>query len=176
MGGGSRCGDRIPAAKVEPSIPSFGGGGGARCAVRFGPMEDALRAMSDAVLAIAAERRVDPVLQRLVDAARSLAGARYAAVGIPDGEGGFATFITALGIGCLSHVFARTTRAPAQCFLIPGVMFLVPGTYIYRAFSAALDRKLEEAATLSLATVTITVGISFGLLLANWLVPAKKTL
>ena len=57
-------------------------------------MEDALRAMSDAVLAIAAERRVDPVLQRLVDAARSLAGARYAAVGIPDGEGGFATFIT----------------------------------------------------------------------------------
>ena len=57
-------------------------------------MDDALRAMSDAVLAIAAERRVDPVLQKLVDSARSLAGARYAAIGIPDGEGGFATFIT----------------------------------------------------------------------------------
>jgi signal transduction histidine kinase len=57
-------------------------------------MDDALRAMSDAVLAIASERRVDPVLQKLAGAARSLAGARYAAIGIPDGEGGFATFVT----------------------------------------------------------------------------------
>ncbi len=57
-------------------------------------MDAALRAMSDAVLAIAAERRVDPVLQKLADAARDLAGARYAAIGIPDGDGGFTTFIT----------------------------------------------------------------------------------
>src|SRR5438874_6230573 len=57
-------------------------------------MDDALRALSDAVLAIAAERSVDPVLQRLVDAARALVDARYAAIGIPDGDGGFATFLT----------------------------------------------------------------------------------
>src|SRR5436190_4724457 len=57
-------------------------------------MDTALRAMSDAVLTIAAERRVDAVLQKLADAARSLVAARYTAIGIPDGEGGFATFIT----------------------------------------------------------------------------------
>jgi signal transduction histidine kinase len=57
-------------------------------------MDTALRAMSDAVLTIAAERRVDAVLQKLADAARSLVAARYAAIGVPDGEGGFATFIT----------------------------------------------------------------------------------
>jgi signal transduction histidine kinase len=57
-------------------------------------MDDALRAVSDAVLAIAGERSVDPVLLRLADAARELAGARYAAIGVPDGEGGFAKFIT----------------------------------------------------------------------------------
>src|SRR6185312_10556449 len=55
---------------------------------------DALEAMSEAVLAIAAEREVEPVLRRLVSAARELAGARYAALGIPDGEGAFAQFIT----------------------------------------------------------------------------------
>src|SRR6476661_1826388 len=54
----------------------------------------ALEAMSDAVLAIAAERSVQRVLQRIVHAARELAGARYAALGIPDGEGNFACFIT----------------------------------------------------------------------------------
>src|ERR671937_29261 len=52
------------------------------------------RALSDVVLAMAAEREVEPVLQRLVHAARELAGARYAALGIPDGEGAFAQFIT----------------------------------------------------------------------------------
>src|SRR4051794_36228256 len=54
----------------------------------------AFRALSDVVLAIAAEREVEPVLQQVVDSARELAGARYAALGIPDGEGAFACFIT----------------------------------------------------------------------------------
>jgi len=59
------------------------------------PPDDAARAaMSDTVLAIAAERAVEPVLRRLVEAARTLAGGRYAALGIPDGEGGFAQFLT----------------------------------------------------------------------------------
>ena len=56
---------------------------------------DALESISEAVLAIAAEREVEPVLRRLVHSARELAGARYAALGIPDGEGAFAQFITA---------------------------------------------------------------------------------
>src|SRR3954464_10704238 len=53
-----------------------------------------LKAASDAVLAVASELSVDQVLQRLVDAARELGGARYAALGIPDGQGAFASFIT----------------------------------------------------------------------------------
>ena len=52
------------------------------------------RTLSDVVLAIAAEHEVESVLQRLVDSARELGGARYAALGIPDGEGAFASFIT----------------------------------------------------------------------------------
>jgi signal transduction histidine kinase len=54
----------------------------------------AVQAMSDAVLAIAGERSVDTVLQRIVHSARQLVGARYAALGVPDGEGNFARFIT----------------------------------------------------------------------------------
>jgi len=58
-------------------------------------LNPALKAVSDAVLAVAANLSVDEVLQRLVDAARELAGARYAALGIPDGEGGFRRFLVA---------------------------------------------------------------------------------
>ncbi len=59
------------------------------------PVSPALRAVSDAVLAVAAERSVDEVLQRLLDSARELVGARYAALGIPDGSGGFRRFLVA---------------------------------------------------------------------------------
>ena len=53
----------------------------------------ALKAVSDVVLAVASKLSVDDVLQRLVDSAGELAGARYAALGIPDGEGGFRRFL-----------------------------------------------------------------------------------
>jgi len=53
-----------------------------------------LTAVSDAVLAVAAELSVDDVLQRLVDSARELARDRYSAFGLLDGEGGFRRFLT----------------------------------------------------------------------------------
>jgi signal transduction histidine kinase len=54
-----------------------------------------LKAVSDAVLAVAAaELSVEDVLQRLVHSARDLAAARYAALGLPDEEGGFRRFLT----------------------------------------------------------------------------------
>lgn len=59
------------------------------------PLSPALRAVSDAVLAVASQRSVDEVLQRLVEAARELVAARYAALGIPDGHGGFRRFLVA---------------------------------------------------------------------------------
>ena len=60
-----------------------------------GALSPALKAVSDAVLAVASQLSVDEVLQRLVDCARELAGARYAALGIPDGAGGFRRFLVA---------------------------------------------------------------------------------
>jgi signal transduction histidine kinase len=58
-------------------------------------LEPALKAVSDAVLAVASELSVEEVLQRLVDTARELAGAQYAALGVPDGDGGFRRFLVA---------------------------------------------------------------------------------
>jgi signal transduction histidine kinase len=55
----------------------------------------ALRRLLDVVLRLGAERRTEPVLRDILDAARELAGARYAAIGVPDGDGGFALFLTA---------------------------------------------------------------------------------
>jgi signal transduction histidine kinase len=74
-----------------------------------GRLHPALRELSDAVLAVAAQRSVDEVLQGLVDRARELAGARYAALGIPDGDGGFSRFLVA---GMSEELIARLGPLP----------------------------------------------------------------
>jgi signal transduction histidine kinase len=49
--------------------------------------------VSHVVLAVSSQLSVRDVLQRIVRFARSLAGARYAALGVPDDSGGFAEFL-----------------------------------------------------------------------------------
>lgn len=55
----------------------------------------AARAMHPVVLSLARQRSLEPVLERIVAAAGELIDARYAAIGIPDGLGGFAKFLYA---------------------------------------------------------------------------------
>lgn len=63
-----------------------------------------LRRMLDVALAAAAERRSERVLRIALEAGRDLIGARYGAVGVPDGLDGFGLFLT-------SGVDAATWRA-----------------------------------------------------------------
>jgi signal transduction histidine kinase len=74
-------------------------------------LSPALKAVSDAVLAVAAELSVEDVLQRLVHSARELAGARYAALGLPDGDGGFRRFLTS---GMSDELVASLGPLPRQ--------------------------------------------------------------
>lgn len=59
-----------------------------------GTDDEALTAVSEALLGIAGDLSMEAVLGQLVHAARRLAGARYAALGTPDGDGGFARWLT----------------------------------------------------------------------------------
>jgi len=56
--------------------------------------ERAFEALSEAVLDVARTTELEPVLHKLVHTVRELVGARYAALGIPDGQGGFDRFLT----------------------------------------------------------------------------------
>src|SRR3954447_17818982 len=51
------------------------------------------RRLSAAVLAVSGQLAVPDVLQTIVDTARELVGAEYAALGVPDGGGAFAQFL-----------------------------------------------------------------------------------
>lgn len=56
--------------------------------------EAKLKALSEAVLAITGELHLDTVLSRLAEIASQLIGAKYAALGVPDGKGGLSRFLT----------------------------------------------------------------------------------
>src|SRR5258708_8572466 len=53
-----------------------------------------MEALNQAALALAGDLDLDSVLDRILRTARKLAGARYGALGVPDGQGGFDKFIT----------------------------------------------------------------------------------
>jgi signal transduction histidine kinase len=56
--------------------------------------EQALAALNQAALSIASEVSLDKVLKQITDSARTLIGARYAALGVPDAEGRMDKFVT----------------------------------------------------------------------------------
>jgi len=55
--------------------------------------DEVFERVSQVVLAVASQLSVTDVLQMIVRSARSLAGARYAALGVPDDDGTFAEFV-----------------------------------------------------------------------------------
>src|SRR3954471_6070285 len=78
------------------------------------PTKDQLaiaRRLSAAVLAVSGQLAVPEVLQTIVDTARELAGAQYAALGVPDGGGSFAQFLVA---GVSPEVQAAIGPLPRQ--------------------------------------------------------------
>lgn len=93
----------------------------------MGPTSDrAARAMSEAVLALARERSLEPVLRRLVEVARELGGGRYAAIGVPTDDGhGFATFLTA---GMDDELIARLGDLPRTHGML-GAMLADPAPF-----------------------------------------------
>jgi signal transduction histidine kinase len=88
-------------------------------------LNPALKAVSDAVLAVASQRSVVEVLQELVDRARELVDARYAALGIPDGEGGFSRFLVS---GMNADLIARLGPLPRTHGLL-GAMLESPAPF-----------------------------------------------
>lgn len=85
----------------------------------------ALEGLGDAILSIASERALRPMLERVVEAARRLAGAKYAAVGLPDDADGFRRFVVA---GISSKTWDAIGDLPRQHGLL-GAMLRSPEPY-----------------------------------------------
>jgi GAF domain-containing protein len=89
---------------------------------------DRMRRLHRATLSLYTDLSLDGTLRRIVHAARELTQARYAALGVPDGKGGLAMFLTEgmteaevgriahppIGLGLIGEVYrgGRSIRLP----------------------------------------------------------------
>jgi signal transduction histidine kinase len=78
-----------------------------------------LEALNQAAIAIAGELSLDKVLQRIVDSACELVGARYAALGVPNADGQMETFIHA---GMRSDEVSKMAHLPRGLGLLGAII------------------------------------------------------
>ncbi len=81
-----------------------------------------------------------------------------------------ASLVAALAICLWSETLARIRKAPANTFLIPGIVPLLPGSALYRCMSAVVHQDMDIFIQKGTETLMVAVGIAGGILIASELV------
>jgi uncharacterized membrane protein YjjP (DUF1212 family) len=84
-------------------------------------------------------------------------------------------FVGAFTVGVVSNVYALVRDRPAQILHVPGVLLLVPGTIGFRSVSAMLERQVVSGIETAFTMIFIATALVAGLLVANVVVPRRKS-
>ena len=109
-----------------------------------------------------------------------LAGCAVGYVGSRTGAawlgGQLGVLVGAFGLGAMSNIYARWLGRPAQVVQVPAVFLLVPGSLGFRGMSSLLDRETMNGVETLFATFVAAIAIVGGLLVANAVVPPRRSL
>jgi uncharacterized membrane protein YjjP (DUF1212 family) len=86
------------------------------------------------------------------------------------------TFVGAVAIGLVANFIARAAHRPATLMLVPGIVFLFPGSFGFGSFSKLLENDVVSGISIAFELVLASVALVNGLLLANALLPPRKAL
>ncbi len=87
-----------------------------------------------------------------------------------------ASFLGAFTLALASNLYARRSKRPAQLFLMPGLLLLVPGSFGFRSLDALLRGEYLQGVGQGVDMVLIAGGLVMGLLVANVVLPPRKIL
>jgi uncharacterized membrane protein YjjP (DUF1212 family) len=85
-------------------------------------------------------------------------------------------FATSLVLAAVANLYARRTQRPAQLFLMPGMLLLVPGALSFRSLEALLRGDYVTGATQFVDVLQVAGALVMGLLVASVVAPPKKAL
>jgi uncharacterized membrane protein YjjP (DUF1212 family) len=83
------------------------------------------------------------------------------------------SFIGALTVGVTSNVISRLRDQPSSVTLVPGILFLVPGSVGVRSLFSMLDREVIAGVETTFQMLLIAVSLVAGLLMANVVMPSR---
>lgn len=79
----------------------------------------------------------------------------------------FANFIAALMVYLYAETAARILKAPANIYLIPGIIPLLPGNALYYTMRGVVDGNNEMLSGYLAQTLSITFGIAAGIVVGT---------
>ncbi|MCD7873068.1 MAG: threonine/serine exporter family protein [Clostridiales bacterium] len=82
-----------------------------------------------------------------------------------------ANFVATLVVYIYSEICARIFKAPANVFLIPGIIPLLPGNALYYTMRGLVDSNSEMMKTNGINTLAITFGIAAGIVVGTMIIP-----
>jgi uncharacterized membrane protein YjjP (DUF1212 family) len=85
-------------------------------------------------------------------------------------------FLAAASVMLYANACARLSQRPAQVFLLPGLILLVPGSFGFLSLEAFLRGEFLGGAAKGFEMFLVAAAIVTGLLVANVILPAKKIL
>lgn len=85
-------------------------------------------------------------------------------------------WVGAFAVGVLSNAFARFGRGPAAVPQVPAILLLVPGSVGFRSLQSFLSDETLSAVDTAFTMFLIAAAIVTGLLMANVLVPPRRSL
>ena len=95
---------------------------------------------------------------------------RIAAVNSPS------TVPSLLIVASASHVFARWRDRPVNLMLVPGILFLVPGSVGFLSLSSLLESDVVHAVETAFRMALIATALAAGVLVATAAVPPRNPL
>lgn len=87
-----------------------------------------------------------------------------------------AVFLAALFVGMGSNLFARLAKRPAQTMLLPGIIFLVPGSVGYHGVNLMMNHNEEAGIGMAFEALTVSMAVVAGLLFANYVINPRRSL
>jgi uncharacterized membrane protein YjjP (DUF1212 family) len=85
-------------------------------------------------------------------------------------------FIGAIALGLAANLFARLRARPAAILLLPGLILLVPGSIGFGSLSKFIDQDVVSGLEAAFNVALIAVALATGLLMANVILPARRSL
>lgn len=85
-------------------------------------------------------------------------------------------FIGALALGLGANIVSRRFHKPSAMMIAPGLILLVPGSIGYKSVSFLIEQNIDAGVALAMSVAMIGIAIVSGLLFANALIPAQRTL